>query len=75
VALCAGSGGSVLKGVKADMYLTGMYVNQKKNPYHELLFLYCSLVNVLSSVCVSTKSGVILKMWLKNVGDTLKKIF
>ena len=64
VAACAGSGASVLKGVKADLYLTG------EMSHHEVLEATSRGVAVVLCEHTNTERGY-LKVYLKQVEQAL----
>lgn len=63
IAICAGSGGSVLKGVKADMYLTG------EMSHHDVLDAVSNGIHVVLGEHSNTERG-----FLKDVFSSILSV-
>ena len=66
IAVCAGSGGSVFKGVEADLYLTG------EMSHHEVLAFVAQGRSVILTNHTNTERGFlkdVLQGWLKEELD------
>ena len=65
IAICAGSGGSVLKGVKADMYLTG------EMSHHDVLDAVSKGIHVVLGEHSNTERGFFKDVFSKTLYDML----
>ena len=65
IAICAGSGGSVLKGIQADLYLTG------EMSHHELLDAVSKDIHVVLGEHSNTERGFFKDMFCNTLHDML----
>lgn len=75
IAICAGSGASLLKGVKADLYLTG------EMSHHDILEAVSKNIHVILCDHSNTERGFLLvlkdtldKLFLKNVNVIVSEV-